>query len=430
MAGSLARPIVWDIYEEHLDEAAWLWNLWEGALDSPLYALRDVEIGPEERLRAHLDGLVLGGRRVAEKLLLPAIVEEDPCRVAAAAWALVQAEDADHQDVVFGALGAAAPPARAAIARALALSPRADLSRLVPFWHTGAPPLQAIVMEVFGLREPDWLRERIDPALRSGEPSMIVAGLKALRVFPGQAFLDHIKDALQTPDSSVRQQAVLAGIGLGSKTAWTVCRQLATAPGDDCRLPLGLLAISADPNDRALVRKRLADPEARRHALWALGFAGDIESVESLLAATADEETAPLAGEALWAITGLAVAGPLAKAGETKGPTVEEVADDDPPPVVRPEDSLPVPLPGRIKGWWDEARARFRPDTRYLFGRPRGAEVLRAALTGAMTWRREVLWIELGATVRNLAPLDLKAWARDQRQQLAGEAPPPRVGPR
>ena len=25
------RPIPWDLYEEHLDEAAFLWNMWEAA---------------------------------------------------------------------------------------------------------------------------------------------------------------------------------------------------------------------------------------------------------------------------------------------------------------------------------------------------------------------------------------------------------------
>ena len=38
------RPILWDIYEEHFSEAAWLWGEWEQSLDSPLYSLGDVAI--------------------------------------------------------------------------------------------------------------------------------------------------------------------------------------------------------------------------------------------------------------------------------------------------------------------------------------------------------------------------------------------------
>ena len=99
-----ARPIVWDIYEEHLDEAAFLWAMWEQSLDAANYTLDEVIAGPEERLLAHLDGLVLGGRRVAERLLAPVLTDDDPGKVAAAAWALLQAEEADHLELVLEAL--------------------------------------------------------------------------------------------------------------------------------------------------------------------------------------------------------------------------------------------------------------------------------------------------------------------------------------
>ena len=162
MAMPSSRPILWDIYEEHLSEAAWLWGEWEQSLDSPLYSIADVAIGPEERLLAHLDGLVLGGAPVAQKLLLPALASEDLGEVAAAAWALAQAEDADHQDAVVEALAAAPPPVQAAIGRALWLSPAADISRLLPLWNDGSPALRALILDVFGPREPQWVRERLD----------------------------------------------------------------------------------------------------------------------------------------------------------------------------------------------------------------------------------------------------------------------------
>lgn len=418
MAPPLARPIPWDIYEEHLNEAAWLWGNWEQSLNSALYALGDVVVGPEERLLAHLDGLVLGGLPVAQKLLLPALAGDDPGGIAAAAWALVQAEDADHQDTVIGALASAEPPALAAIGRALYLSPRADISRLVPLWNTGAPPVRALVLDVFGPREPGWVREHIEPALRSGQPPVIAAALRAIRQSRERVFLGHVEIALQSEDAEVRREAMCAGLALGAKSAWGVCRTFAGAAGDFCRLPLGLLATSPDPNDRAFVRGRASDPEAGSHALWALGFAGDAESVEVLVQAMSDEKAAKVAGEAFSEITGLAIAGPLAKPGETKGPDVEEVASNDPPPVVRSEDSLLDPQVEAVKKWWEKERARFRPGIRHIHGQPRGAESLRLALPASATWRREVLAIELAEALAPSPKVDLKGWARDQLKQL------------
>ena len=58
-------PIRWDIAKEHLDEAAFLRQLWEQSLCSPQYSLAEIAQGPEERMLAHLDALVLGGARVA-----------------------------------------------------------------------------------------------------------------------------------------------------------------------------------------------------------------------------------------------------------------------------------------------------------------------------------------------------------------------------
>jgi len=66
-----------DVLEEHLSEAAFLWTQWERALVAPDYTL-DETAELEERLLAHLDGLVTAGRPAIE-LLAPKVREgEDP----------------------------------------------------------------------------------------------------------------------------------------------------------------------------------------------------------------------------------------------------------------------------------------------------------------------------------------------------------------
>ena len=39
MVAARQPPLVWDIYEEHLDEAAFLWREWETALTAAHYTL-------------------------------------------------------------------------------------------------------------------------------------------------------------------------------------------------------------------------------------------------------------------------------------------------------------------------------------------------------------------------------------------------------
>lgn len=419
----LARPILWDIYEEHLNEAGWLWGNWSSSLDSAIYALSDVVAGPEERLLAHLDGLVLGGQPVAQKLLIPALAGDDLGGIAAAAWALVQAEDADHQDVVIDALAAAEPSIQAAIGRALYLAPRADISRLIPHFHAGAPRLRAMVIDIFGQREPDWVREQIDPAMRSGQAPLMAAGLRAVRNLRERALLDWVTVASQSDDIEVRLEAMQTGLSFAVKTAWNECRIFAGGVGEISRMALGLLATSPDPNDRTFVREKAKGEDPGLHALWALGFAGDADSADVIVQAMADEKKSKVAGESFSAITGLAIAGEMAKPGETQGPDVEEVKDDDPPPTVKSEDSLPEPNVEKVKKWWEKERRKFVPGTRYCGGQARSPATLRTAFISGASWRREVLLIELVAAVANLPrvnppKVDLRGWARDQLLQL------------
>jgi uncharacterized protein (TIGR02270 family) len=418
-----SRPLRWDIYQEHFSEAAWLWGQWSAALDSPLYSLDEVAAGLEERLLAHLDGLVLGGLPVAEELLLPALAGEDLGEVAAAAWTLLQAEEADHQDAVIDRLAGADPPVQAAIWRALSLSPRADISRLLPLWHEGSPATQAGVLDIFAPREPDWVRERLDPAFRSGDPQLVAAGLRVVRSSRNRDFLEHVRLALGHPHPEVQREAMTAGLALGLKETWALCRSLALGQGAACRLALGLLSVSPDVKDRAIVAQRLSDPEIREHAVWALGFCADVKAVDLLVQAMSDPTVAKLAGEAFTAVTGASITGDLARAGEPTSPEVEEVHDEDPAPAALPADLLREPHAENVAKWWSKARSKYHPVIRYLQGQPRTTDALRAALSSAPTWRREILWTELAVSLVSPPKCDLWDWARNQLKQLAQVRP-------
>lgn len=410
-----ARPILWNIYEEHLDEAAFLWGFWEQAMVAANYTLDDVVVGPEERLLAHLDGLVLGGKPVAEKLLLPALLGDDPGKIAAAAWVLVQAEDADHLDVVLPLLSSGEPPARAAVARALELSHRSDLaSRMKALWDKGDAAVRGVIFDVVAPRDRAWSDERIGHAIASREPPLLAAALRAARRTPDPAFAGYAEHALSSEDATVRREALATAYLLGSPAVWEACRQEAESKGDGCRLPLGLLALH--PANRATLLSRLGVPEARRHVLWALGFAGDVEAADTLIAALDDEEDAPVAGESLSVITGFVIAGQLSVPGVTKGPDVQEVGLDDPPPEVLADDGLPMPNAGVLRKWWEKARGHLQPGARYVRGYPWGVETLRSAFRGGAMWRRGVWQLDLAGAMRAPAGVDLRGWARGQRK--------------
>ena len=412
------RPFHWDIYEEHLDEAAFLWRRWEDALVAANFALDDVAVGPEARLLAHLDGLVLGGRPVAEDLLLPAIVSDDPAAAFAASWALVQAEHgSDHQDSVIDVLVHGRPRVRAAVARALALAPRADLARISRLWPDAPPVVRAAILEVLGRQDAIDVRPWIGPSIHSGDPALAVAALRSARWSPESSLLGSIEEALVSDDAAVRTEAIAAGVALLSQRAWDACREAAVAPGDECRLPLGLLATSTRKDDRAVVHASASDTAQKRHAVWALGFAGDLDATEALIEATEDESVARIAGESLCAITGIALGRAMIKLGKTKGPDVQEIGDDDPPPVVRPEDHLALPNARALKTWWKRERNGFPSGATLIQGHPKAPKTIHAAVGTVTMWRREILLHEFSRMTGAPCRLDLKAWSARQRLQ-------------
>jgi len=418
-----ARPILWDIYQEHLDEAAFLWGQWERAMDAAHYTLDEVIDGPEERLRAHLDGLVLGGQPVAEKLLIPALADDDDGKVTAAAWALLQAEDADHLDLVFEALTKAEKKERrGALARAFELAERSDLgARLGPRLQGSPPAVQATIVNVLSAslpaappgQSPAWPFP-IDSFLQSRQQELLSAALRALCRTPDPVRAHFVERALASPYVAIRDVAIEAGLLMGLRAAGTACSKLVSRNASGARLALGVLASGGEPIDVAAIIRKLDVESMRRDALWALGFAGTAQAVEAVLAWIADDQVDKVAGEAFATITGVRIAGPLAKIGQTDNSVPPEEEDDDAPiPVVLPEDSLSVPNSERLFAWWEKAAPRFAPDARYLYGQPVSPDALRAALRGGPTWRRRVWSLALAG--HGHGHLDVATWGRRQR---------------
>jgi len=428
----VARPIPWDIYEEHLDEAAFVWGTWEQSLDAANYTLDEVIEGPEERLLAHLDGLVLGGTPVARRLLVPALGDDDPGKVAAAAWALLQAEDADHLELVVEAVTAAEKrETRAAIARAFELCHRTDRAeRLLPRLAASPPPLQAVIVGAVAAevaagnsRGAPSLGLPLATLLETRHPELLAAALRALRRAPDPELAPLVESALGSPYVMVRDAAIEAGVVLGLKAAWRVCNKLVARNAPGCKLALAVLALGGEAVDRATVMKRVEVEALRRDAVWALGFAGTVAAAEAALALVSDETVGAVAGDSFATITGAVLAGDLVLVGKTdnSSPPAPDEDDDAPLPLLRPEDDLPRPDPRRLRAWWTKAQGNaappLDPEQRYVGGRVFGGEPVRAAIQSGPTWRRRVWCLELAR--RTGQDLDGATWARHQRARAA-----------
>jgi uncharacterized protein (TIGR02270 family) len=405
-----------DICEEHLDESSYLWTQWERALVAPDYDLSDTaEL--EERLLAHLDGLVEGGNPVAETLLRPALEAEEETRVASAAFALVANAGKEECQAL---LRDASPERRTSIQRALELCMGRELgASLLPLLKADDPALVATALEVLMVRQevPDTM---LADLLAHENARVRTAALKGLRALPRNSPRNMLSQALASPVSALRDAAIEAGLVAGVRDAWTVCRMAIEAHDEHGREPMVLWAMGCEEKDVELLVDLLQEPRLRANALWALGFSGWAAAADACLAWLADDAVARLAGEAFSAITGLRLEDSyvLPEQEPPEEPIPLEQEDLDADLVPRPEDALPRPNPEAITEWWRGARGRFERRTRYLMGHPFQGEVLLAALERGSMRRRHVHARELAIRSRGTCHISTRLLTRQQRAGL------------
>lgn len=397
--------ILWDVVEEHLDEAEFLWGMWEQSLVAPNYTLDEVASGPEERLAAHIDGLVIHGEPAARRLLVPALDSDEPGRISAAATALLlgDAREAGFQAVLSAIREL--PEARPALTRALACAP---VPALLPRLRTqlGDPELGAVAAEVLAFHfEP--LSDALGPLLGADDPALRGLALQTLVYEPDpRRYVRAIEAGLRDPE--VVDAAIDAGVRLGLAPAWTCARERAQQP--EGKAALLLLALRGNEEDRPLLFSALQDSARRADALWALGFLGTPEAGEAALEWLEDQALAPLAGEVFTAVTGVDVE----DENLSRPPSDDEERLDH-----RPEYDLPLPDPMLVLQRWLKERPRLTAGARYLAGARWNPVGLREALRSGPMRRRPAYLLALAMNARSSIRLQPRAPTRRQRGELS-----------
>lgn len=426
--------VVWDIASEHLDEAEFLFGDREADLDASVYTLDEMETGPDERLRANIDGLILGGKSVAEELLWPALDEVDEPdtidRGAAAALALLAGDPAGSLPRLREILEGDEPARRAAVEAALGLAgPSVDGWLRSCLESTTHPGLGTALLRALAVRGAD-PGPAVETWLSIEEPEIVAAVLSAAPMIPRARVLRFAEGRVGDADPRVSALALTASLVHGSPGAWPVCRAEALAEKPRNLEAASWLAMLGDDRDREALRDRTmnaADAEHKGALLWSIGLGGRASDIVLLLASMGDEEprVAKLAFEAFCGITG-APSDQLAaddantdEEEQQEGLPALEDDDLDADLVGDPVDALPLPNPDAAAAWWSAHSGRYVDGQRYLYGRVAGGDALLLALRQAPMRRRHAHARELAFRTRAAHGLATRAWAFVQKQRLA-----------
>lgn len=286
------------LYEEHLEEAAFLYSQCGTLAQRPDLAW--TRLGDfEERLEAHLDALMVGGELALEVCQRRAQEGDEGelfaavavfCRHAEAPLLATVLQDLDYSDpkrvqAVCDALKAGLPqvwqePCLRAIGR-------------------GQGTLLSLLGTVIGYRRIPGAEALLQPLTRAvaAEQSVLLWAVGRSRV---RGAVEAAQSFTQAADPSVRAAALRTALRLQSPQAWSDLYALARA-GQAPPVELGLAG------ERSVVPAlvtRLDAPEVTGDVLMALGLLGDLSAVRPLVKMLPHESLGQAAAQALYVITG------------------------------------------------------------------------------------------------------------------------------
>ncbi len=415
--------ILWDVVEEHLDEAEFLYEQWETSSNSAIYTLEELVSGPEERLEAHLDGLRVAGPPVLPRLIAPVVEEEyaEYARVVVALLTLLSVgERPANFQTVLSILNNGGPQQRKAAYQALLLSEQADVAGILASELKASHP---DALRLLGFRGHDPGFGCVRDFYKSNDPQRLAAALDVTGLFgyvEARPLVESLLKESQLPEDlelRVIRTAAVLGSPVWSRRCYEAVDEMPSVSGE-------LMLLLSCNEERCFQSELIKLLDTSVHtALWTLGFVGTVEVVEAILPfiESEDYKIARLAGEAFRAITGLD-ADDDAFHRDPEEPTAEqtlpEFEDDDLDADLGedPTDELPLPQASKYMDYWSQNRANFETGVRYIGGERQGLNSLTDHIDRVSTRRRHHIAFQVRVLSHGSVIVPTWLWGRLQNR--------------
>jgi uncharacterized protein (TIGR02270 family) len=290
------RAFLIELYEEHLQEASFLYEQRRALYGNPEITWK--KVGEfEERLEAHIDGLVVGDKLAIEVCKTRA-AEGDLGELFAAMCVFCHQDQRDLALAALEQLDPADAEKLSAVADAIKYElPDPWFQDFLTLLASGDPKFPPILARAFGCR-----RFPCGPQLLSAVRHCATSALPELIWTLGRIAYEPAKgpllDYLRSEEEPVRAAAAIALARIGEPSVIDYC--LDEAPSKAWAiLPLGLAGGRTALGPLTELSKKNSDA-----GIVALGLLGDPVSVPFLISRLEQEDTAPPAAMALQCLTG------------------------------------------------------------------------------------------------------------------------------
>lgn len=345
-----------DVFDEHLDELAFLWGRWRGALRDARYTLADVA-ALEERVRARLEGARVPGAdawpRLAELLHGP-----DAELAFSAAYVLLRSGDPARAEHVAAAFAAAEDARFHAMAPALAHGPlpRPALARVRALLSARPAWRSATAAEVLAFHGAlDLAPEQLRYFLEDEDAAVRRAGWRLAALAGVEPAPRSFSRALRDEAPGVARAALEAGAWCRLPGVLAALRQLADAPAPGRLDVLHLLAVLGTAEDAPRIRVLAEARELGPRRFGLVGAFGDPGMMDVVLPGmeSGDPAVAAAAGDAFARLTGVRTA--------SGARAVLPPADGHAPDAFEAEflDEVSLPDPAAARAEWEAMRRRL-----------------------------------------------------------------------
>jgi len=425
-----AEPL-WDLVEESLEEAAFLWKRWEADIVSLTRNLDEVYSWTEDRLQGALDGVRAAGAAITH-VAGSAIGAEDPALVTVGAHLLAARSPVDARNALVAAVGEAQGPRLWSMVRGIEVARLDGTFAAVTAALSGRGPEHgAALCRLKAFRRSAPGRE-VPQAFESNIPSLQIEALRAARYASDGSFGKYLAAGLRSADPTVRRVAIECGVRNRAPEAWDVAVRLAHERNPEAAPLLPLLAMLGSSDQHQIVVSALREPALQQAGLYALGHIGTPEAVEICLSGMRDPKLARSAGEAYAAITGANLARDNLSAPEPEEPASPPPLTTDPLDanlVPAQQDLWPLPDVEAVRRHWASQKSRYQAGVRHLSGRPVNLSVLIGAIESGPMLRRADLIAEAEVRTAGRYDVEPRAFADVQRRMMsAGRGASPADG--
>ena len=377
-----------ELYQEYLEEASFLYEQRRGLLDNPEITWK--KIGEfEDRLEAHIDGLVVGDKLALEVCTRHA-AEGDFGELYAAVCVFCRQGCRDLVLGVFDRLDPGDVDSASAVADALKYElPDAWQSDFFTLLGSGDTKLAPILARAFGYR-----RLQCGPQLLAAMKRCVPPALPEIAFALGRIgykpAIDSLLDYLKSEDEPVRSAAAVALARMGEQKAVDYCLDQVRRTNWPMR-PLGL---AGGRSTLALLTER-AKNGGGGDCLTALGLLGDPISVPFLISQLEQPDAAAPVATALQCLTGASLYETVFVPDDIDEDELFESEREQLKQGKKPDrgDGRPFgstvtrisQAPEDWNRWWRTNGIRFTPGVRYRNGGPLSPERLIEMLVAEST---------------------------------------------